>query len=124
MSVIDLEKKFNEVGDLGKLPKTRYENIFNMGTNNNYYFYNIIKTVKFPENLNPNLCYDKIVNKRLPYTALSYEVYGTQDLWWLILLSNNITNPVSVIKPGTKLKIIKQKHVKDIINTIISLSNA
>ena len=124
MKIIDLNKKHNDIDELSNLPDNRYENIFNMGTNNNYFFYNIIKTIKFPEELDSNIFDYKIINQKLPYTAVSYNVYGTQNLWWLILLSNNITNPVDVITPGTRLKIIKSKFVKDIVNTIIELNNA
>jgi len=124
MKIIDLNKKHNDIDELSNLSDNRYENIFNMGTNNNYFFYNIIKTIKFPEELDSNIFDYKIINQKLPYTAVSYNVYGTQNLWWLILLSNNITNPVDVITPGTRLKIIKSKFVKDIINTIIELNNA
>lgn len=124
MKIIDLNKKHNDIDELSNLSDNRYENIFNMGTNNNYFFYNIIKTIKFPEELDSNIFDYKIINQKIPYTAVSYNVYGTQNLWWLILLSNNITNPVDVITPGTRLKIIKSKFVKDIINTIIELNNA
>tara|TARA_X000001382_G_C3168493_1_gene178694 strand:+ start:358 stop:732 length:375 start_codon:yes stop_codon:yes gene_type:complete len=124
MKIIDLNKKHNDIDELSNLSDNRYENIFNMGTNNNYFFYNIIKTIKFPEELDSSIFDYKIINQTLPYTAVSYNVYGTQNLWWLILLSNNITNPVDVITPGTRLKIIKSKFVKDIINTIIELNNA
>ncbi len=124
MKIIDLNKKHNDIDELSNLSDNRYENIFNMGTNNNYFFYNIIKTIKFPEELDSSIFDYKIINQKLPYTAVSYNVYGTQNLWWLILLSNNITNPVDVITPGTRLKIIKSKFVKDIVNTIIELNNA
>ena len=124
MKIIDLNKKHNDIDELSNLSDNRYENIFNMGTNNNYFFYNIIKTIKFPEELDSSIFDYKIINQKLPYTAVSYNAYGTQNLWWLILLSNNITNPVDVITPGTRLKIIKSKFVKDIVNTIIELNNA
>ena len=48
----------------------------------------------------------------------------SQDLWWFILLTNNITNPISVVQPGTVLKIIKKEYVDDIINNILKLNNA
>lgn len=124
MKIIDLNKKHNDIDELFNLSDNRYENIFNMGTNNNYFFYNIIKTVKFPKELDSSIFDYRIINQKKPYTSVSYDVYGTQNLWWLILLSNNITNPVDVITPGTRLKIIKSKFVKDIINTIIELNNA
>ena len=124
MKIIDLNKKHNDIDELSNLSDNRYENIFNMGTNNNYFFYNIIKTVKFPKELDSSIFDYRIINQNKPYTSVSYDVYGTQNLWWLILLSNNITNPVDVITPGTRLKIIKSKFAKDIINTIIELNNA
>lgn len=124
MKIIDLNKKHNDIDELSNLSDNRYENIFNMGTNNNYFFYNIIKTVKFPKELDSSIFDYRIINQNKPYTSVSYDVYGTQNLWWLILLSNNITNPVDVITPGTRLKIIKSKFVRDIINTIIELNNA
>lgn len=122
--IVDLNKKQNEITDLADLESTRYENIFNLGTRDNYYFFNIIKTVKFPENLNPELYYTKIITGKKPYTAISFEFYGTQNLWWLILLSNNITNPVDVITPGTRLKIIKREYINDVIQSIKNLNNA
>jgi hypothetical protein len=123
MKVINLQVEQNSINDLPDLSHMRYENIFNVNLYNNYYFYNIIKTIKFPENINPELYYEKIINSKKPYTTISYEIYGTQDLWWFILLSNNISNPVSVCTPGTKLKVIKMKYLKDILESIKSANN-
>jgi hypothetical protein len=124
MKIVDLNLKNNEIKALSKISKSRYENIFNVGTNNEYYFYNIIKTVKFPEDLSPGIFYNKTITNKAPYTAISFDVYSTQDLWWFILLTNNITNPISVVQPGTVLKIIKKEYVDDIINNILKLNNA
>ena len=124
MKIVDLNLKNNEIKALSKISKSRYENIFNVGTNNEYYFYNKIKTVKFPEDLSPGIFYNKTITNKVPYTAISFYVYSTQDLWWFILLTNNITNPISVVQPGTVLKIIKKEYVEDIINNILKLNNA
>ena len=124
MKIVDLNLKNNEIKALSKISKSRYENIFNVGTNNEYYFYNIIKTVKFPEDLSPGIFYNKTITNKVPYTAISFDVHSTQDLWWFILLTNNITNPISVVQPGTVLKIIKKEYVEDIINNILKLNNA
>jgi len=124
MNIEDLQQKQNSISDLRRLPDARYENIFTIGKNNGYYFYNILKTIKFPENLNPDLFYYKIIDQKLPYTAISYKIYGTQDLWWFIVLSNNIQNPVQYITPGTKLKIIKKEYLKNILTQIKKLNNA
>lgn len=123
MKITDLQLSQNNINDLPNLSKYRYENIFNLGTNNNYYFYNIIKTIKFPENLAINLYYKKTITGKTPYTKISYDAYGTQNLWWLIILVNNITNPVNVITPGTVLKIIKPEFLDNIIDNIKNLNN-
>lgn len=123
MKVIDLQIDQNSINELPSISSNRYENIFNLNIYNGYYFYNIIKTIKFPENINPELYYEKIINSKKPYTTISYEIYGTQDLWWLILLSNNITNPVSVVTPGTKIKVIKLKYIKSILDSIKRANN-
>ena len=44
MKIEDLQKKQNQILDLTNLQDTRYEGIFNLGKNNGYYFYNILKT--------------------------------------------------------------------------------
>ena len=124
MKIVDLNLKNNDIKDLNRLGKSRYENLFKVGKNNEFYFYNILKTVRFPENLNSDSFYYKRINSRMPYTAISYQVYNTQDLWWFILLTNNITNPVQVLETGTKLKIIKKEFVNSIIENILKISNA
>lgn len=119
----DLEKKRNEIPELSNLSEYRYENIFNMSKNNNFYFYNILKNIKFPYNIDSQLYYIKVLQARTPYTTISYQEYGTQDLWWLIVLSNKINNPISVPLPGTNLIIIKRKYIKNILDSIKNLNN-
>lgn len=123
MSIIDLNKTRNNVVDLDNLEKYRYENIFKIGKNNNYFFYNILKTIQIPDNLNVDIFYYKTINTRRPLTSISYDIYGTQDLWWLIILTNKIINPVDIITPGTNLKIIKPEYVNEIIAAIRTKNN-
>lgn len=119
----DLEKTRNDIPDLSNLSVYRYENIFKIGKNNNFYFYNILKNIKFPANLELDLYYTKVLTSKMPYTTISQQEYGTQDLWWLIVLSNKLNNPVQVPPAGISLKIIKRKYIKNIIDAIKSLNN-
>ena len=123
MKIEDINLTRNNIPGLTNLSDLRYENVFKMAKNNNFYFYNVLKNVQFPTVLNEGLFYVKTINRRLPYTTISYQEYGTQDLWWLIALANKITNPVAIPKPGTNLKIIKKKYIKRILDTIKSLNN-
>lgn len=123
-NIEDLQINQNDAPDLPNLPPQRYENIFKLGKNNGYYFFNILKSVKFPEDLSTDIFYYKTVETKMPHTALSYKIYGTQNLWWFLLLSNNIINPVKYLTPGTRIKVIKKEYIKDIIDQIKKLSNA
>lgn len=56
-----------------------------------------------------------VVYKRsIPLTSMSYEVYGTTSLWWLILRVNGIMHP-DELNDGEKLKIPSLDAVKALI---------
>ena len=85
-----------------------------------FYSYNILRTVKIPENLDPStFTYVKIAGK-MSWTALSFAEYRTIRLWWLICVANGILNPVLLPEPGTVVKIITPASVRTVINTIKS----
>ena len=111
----------NEITDLDSLSELRYENIFkvNQTEENKYYFYNINRTIRFsPADLDSKYFYKFRVNRIIPYTALSYNLYNTMDLWWLICVINNIDNPVEFLKPGAIIKVIKQQYVSTVVDMI------
>ena len=58
-----------------------------------------------------------------PWTTISYGIYGTIFLWWMITELNNITNPIDIPKPGTIIKYIKPEYVKQIVGQINNQSN-
>ena len=115
----ELYKTHNEVSQLGDLPSSAYESIFNMYKDQGeFYAYNIIKTVQFPKDLDDELFYYAIVTGSYTWTRLSFEHYGTIQLWWLICLTNKIMNPVKSPEPGLTIKILKAKYVSEVIDQI------
>jgi hypothetical protein len=101
----------------------RYENIFNvyefMNSNNDtYVFYNILSKVSFPDDLDVSTYDFYKVESTIPLTTLSYKLYKTQHLWWLILAVNKIKNPVKLLESGSVLKIIKPEYLDTIFNLI------
>lgn len=119
----DLNKHNNEVSGLGIINYTRYENIFKVAKNDKYYFYNILKKIRIPENINKRYYIEITVNSIVPLTSLSYKYYKTQDLWWLICITNDIINPINNIEVGTKLKILNPNVVDRVIKEINSQIN-
>ena len=114
---MDLGKYQNSIDNLNNINLYRYENIFKVYQDENtYYFYNILKNINFPNDLDINLYYTRYINFDLPLKIISYNIYGTTELWWLILVVNHILNPF--IKGIKTVKIIKKEYLNDILNNI------
>lgn len=110
----DYQNKFDEYN---KLSPNLYENIFKIGFDNTHPYYNILKTIVMPKDLNDNLF--EFINP-LPndtWTNLSYLYYNTINLWWLIAITNNVFNPFEM--PST-LKILKPEYLDAVLGEIQS----
>lgn len=109
----------NKISDLKELELYRYENIFKVYQTGqkNFYYYNILKKIKLPSELN-ELLYDSIeLPETMPLTTLSYKIYGTTYLWWMIMIVNNINDPAN-IESGKEIKIIKKAYLKTVLDSI------
>lgn len=115
----DLGKFQEDIAELGILEQYRYENIFKIYKtgDKDFFYYNILKKIKIPDDIDNNLFNTVAYNSALPITTLSYRIYGTTYLWWLIMVVNNITNPAK-IEAGTRIKFIKKEYLKPIIDSI------
>jgi hypothetical protein len=101
----------------------RYENIFNVyqfntSNNDNYIFYNITSKVSIPNDLDPNVYQLYRIESQIALTTLSYRLYGSQHLWWLIMVLNNLRNPVKLIESGSILKIIKSEFLDLVLDAL------
>ena len=112
------------ITDLPTLEGERYENIFKVyevskKDNNFYYFYNILKKVEMPDVFDNNIVDTLELNVSLPWTTLSYKLYGTQYLWWLIFLINKPKN-IFYAESGITIKYIKSDFIGSVIDNIQS----
>ena len=109
--------KQNQINDLPRLRTESYENIFSVNTdNNNRYYYNILQTVKFPDNLPKSFYFTYQTKIGDTYPFISYKVYNTPNLWWVITTFNKIDNPIPLLDPGTNLNI----PVFEVVQSILS----
>ena len=120
--ITDLEKYQNEIANLPNIEDVRYENIFKVAKTDKFFFYNIIKKISIPDELQSDIYYELRINSNKPWTTLSQDVYGTQELWWLICLANNVYNPINNPELGTVYKIIKPDYVNPILIEIKKLT--
>lgn len=105
---------------LSKSDEYSYENFLRLYlTKDNQFFYNLLSTQIFIEGeLNTSTYYTIRVNKKVPWTTLSYNEYRNMNLWWLIMVVNNIRNPLLFPEPGTELKILYPNYVRFVLDAI------
>tara|TARA_R110001583_G_scaffold11403_5_gene51639 strand:- start:5504 stop:5911 length:408 start_codon:yes stop_codon:yes gene_type:complete len=101
----------NEIKDLKKLDLSRYERIFKVFTEakdgKEFYFYNLLNKIEFPENIDSSLLDTYIVKSREPLTAISYNLYGDIESWWMIyLLNKDLIGKKFFVEGGIQLSYI------------------
>jgi len=116
--ITDLQTKRNNIDTLSPISDTRYENIFNMNKCDGYFFYNIIKKINFPDELGSEVYIEQYTTASIPWTTLAYEVYGDQNLWWIICGVNKIQNPTINPEIGKGYKLIKPSYINTILAEI------
>ncbi len=114
----------NDIEELPSLKDERYENIFKVFQDkDNRYFYNLLETISFPDKL-PDGVFDLYTiqpNDTLPF--ISYKIFKSIHIWWVICLANNIQNPVLPLEPGSTLKIPNINIIRLIIRQIATEEN-
>ena len=76
-----------------------------------------------PENLDDNVYNNIEINRNTAWTTLSYKLYGTIDLWWLIFLINK-PKDIFLARSGETYKYIKIDYLEDILLNIEQQINA
>ncbi len=112
--------KHNEVPNVSyKITPQNYENIFNIFQDEDgTYFYNLIKTVNIPEELSSSVFTFYETSTQDTWPLISWRFYKNVKLWWIICAANQIQDPTQQPIPGTKLKIINNIVVKNLLNTL------
>ena len=120
MSTIINGANQNEIDELKNLSKNLYENIFKVNLVENgdssFVFYNLLNKVIFPDNISDEYVDTVTLQNDKPWTTLSYELYGTIDLWWTVYLLNKpeyifkaqAATELTYIKPGAMGAVLKQ----------------
>lgn len=114
--------KHNEVPNIKhKLSESNFENIFDVFLDENgQYYYNILKTINFPEELQDDLYAVYTTNYNDTWFSLAWKFYNNVKLWWIICAVNNIYNPFIKLIPGTEIKILNAATIRKLLYTIKS----
>lgn len=107
--------KQNQVFNLPTLDDQVLENIFSVYLEGDKYYYNLLSTVTFPEDIDPTFFDFYTIKQGDLWITISNTVYNTIKLWWLICAANQIQNPLEMPKSGTKIKILNSLAVNDVL---------
>ena len=119
MSTIINGKAQNEITDLATLSRNLYENIFyvNLIEDNNVYFYNLLNKVIFPDDISDEFTDEITLMSDKPWTMLSFQLYGTINLWWTVYLLNK-PDYIFKAQANNTYKFIKSKYITSVLNRI------
>ena len=96
---------------LSSLDIVDYERVFKVhtATNNDkqFYFYNILNKIEFPENIDSNILGLYTAKSNEPLTTTSFNIYEDIKSWWIIyLLNKNVLKTQFFVKGGQQLQYI------------------
>lgn len=97
-------------------------NFLTISLEDDLYRYNINRTIYFKNaaNLAPINYFEYTVGRGDTWTNISYKVYGTYRLWWLICKTNSIVDPTVLPVEGVILKILSETAVNTVLRAIRS----
>lgn len=109
------------ISEIPAVASEYYENIFNVYQTqdvNNYYYYNLGNKINIDiNNVDGTYIQYIFIDSRMPLTTISYRLFGTMHLWWLIAAMNDL-NPVEIPVAGTVIAVPEKQYIQNILNTI------
>lgn len=119
--------KFNEYTkqNLSNSSQLKLFSILDDVSNNTYYL-NIFRSyITNVSSLNNNSFYELYeVDNEDFLDNISFKFYNTAQLWWVICIVNNITNPFEEIYPGKVLRILKSSYIYNILKEVRNIGNS
>lgn len=117
MKITDITQQIDNFNDVFKI--TDLEHMFNVyqDSNSNYkYNLNTALYIEAPD----SRCSHFTVSYDCHWPLVSYNIYGTTRLAWLLMKLNDVkaTNVFMKIKAGTTVKYLAKETVQNIIDTI------
>lgn len=124
MAVNNIDKTFNEVSEY-KLKNTSLLNMFNILEEDNNYFLNLFRSYTVYNDIKSDIVfYDtyEISNNDF-WENISYDIYQTVYLWWIICLINDVINPFEEIDDGKNIKVLRYVYIPYLIREIKNLAD-
>ena len=118
-------KTYETEGLSQHIQKTDLANIFHVYEDTNLnesssMVYNIMRTVAFDElsDIPDSFFSYYLIKEHDTWPLISYKLYNTIDLWWLLIKLNNITDPFFEPPANTRVRYVTQDEANNILTTI------
>jgi hypothetical protein len=96
-----------------------YTKIFRLyNTKENIPFFLLNKRVEFPSDKTLDIYNSTLISSNIPWTILSYKLYGSIDYWWILCSLNS--SSIFYAKEGEYVYYIKPEYMDLIINSIFN----
>jgi hypothetical protein len=113
------DKTFYDITD-HQLHNLSMLNLFDIMHDGDDHFLNIFKSYQInKEILNDMFNYQSYdIGNEEWIDQIAHDVYKDFNLWWVILLTNNINNPFEEIESGKNLKLFNSRFISTLIKDI------
>ena len=114
----------SQISQLPQIQTLRYENIFKVykktKDGKDFYFYNINNKVILPTNVDEVYLQTLELDRTIPWTILSYNIYGTIYLWYILYILNKSNNnkPDFHARAGSTIAYIKPEFISSVVKSI------
>ena len=89
-------------------------------------FMNIFKTLRVNPNIKTDIyafdTYEVEGDNQAFWDNISFDLYGTPFLWWIVAIFNDVVNPFEELSPGSNLSVLKADYLYNIFKDIDTLS--
>lgn len=110
--------KLEDIDYEDDLKITDFENFFDVYEIDDKYRYNLNKNLYL--NIGSSNLLEYELHTSAHWSLISYKLYGTTRLAWLLMKINNVTLAGTYVKmqPGTKIKYISKDNVKAVVKAL------
>lgn len=125
MSILKETKTFFELTGR-RLNNTSFLKLFNiLRDHDREPFMNIFRSYSLDEDLTSDVVYYDTyeVGDGERWDSISYKLYGTPYLWWIIALMNDVNNPFEDLEEGTNIKYLREDYLYNLFKDLERLSD-
>lgn len=80
------------------------------------------RSIAFPDDADNPIYGIKYIAENIPWTVLSYSLYGAIDYWWVLCTLN--PDQVFYAEEGSEIRYVLPEYIQDVIATIREQANA